>query len=163
MLSDILSYLGPILSFLGGGGLMGILYYKQNKRLKESEAKTAEAQARAAEVDVKSAEIKNLSSSNEEWIRLYHQVLDEKSKLEEQLKTTTDKLDEIYRSKDLAWDRYSDSRAECNKKDMVIAELNWYRCEVNGCPYRKPPRKFGDTEFPKDGVDPNEHPDPEYI
>ena len=66
-------------------------------------------------------------------------------------------------TEDLAWDRYSDSRAECNKKDMVIAELNWYRCEVNGCPYRKPPRKFGDTDFPKDGVDPNEHPDPDYV
>ena len=162
-LSEIFTYLGPLLSFLGGGGLMSIFYFKQNKRLKESEAKSAEAQAKAAEVDVKTAEISNLSASNEEWIKLYQQVQEEKNRVEEQLAVTTDKLDEIYRSKDLAWDRYSDSRAECNKKDMVIAELNWYRCEVNGCPYRKPPRKFGDTDFPKDGVDPNEHPDPDYV
>lgn len=135
---------------------MSILYFRENRRLKKSEAK-------AAEVDVKAAEIHNLSESNEEWIRLYHEVQEEKSRLEEQLRNATDKLDEIYKSKDLAWDRYSDSRAECNKKDMVIAELNWYRCEVNGCPYRKPPRKFGESDFPKDAVDPTEHPDPNYI
>ena len=77
-LSEIFTYLGPLLSFLGGGGLMSIFYFKQNKRLKESEAKSAEAQAKAAEVDVKTAEISNLSASNEEWIKLYQQVQEEK-------------------------------------------------------------------------------------
>ena len=161
ILSNILTYILP--SVLGGGGLVGIFYWKLNKRLKASEVRAAEAQAKAAEVDVKTAEISNLSASNEEWIKLYHNCLEEKNKLEEALASTTDKLDDIYKSKDIAWDRYSDSRAECNKKDMVIAELNWYRCEVNGCPYRRPPRKFGDVDFPKDAVDPNEHPDPNYI
>ena len=75
----------------------------------------------------------------------------------------TDKLDEAYKMKDAAMDRYGDSRTECNKKDMVIAELNWYKCEVNGCRYRKPPRKYGEMDFPKDAINPIEHPDPEYI
>ncbi len=135
---------------------MGIFTWKLNKRLKAAEVK-------AAEVEVKSAEISNLSASNEEWIKLYHNCFEEKSNLEKALADMTDKLDEVYRAKDVAWDRYGDSRAECNKKDMVIAELNWYRCEVNGCPYRKPPRKFGEMDFPKDAVNPVENPDPDYI
>lgn len=152
----LLQVLGYVFTFLSGGGLMGIFYYKLNKRLKAAEVK-------AAEVDVKTKEISNLSSSNEEWIKLYHNCFEEKTKLEGALADMTNKLDEVYRSKDAAWDRYSDSRSECNKKDMVIAELNWYRCEVNGCPYRKPPRKYGEMDFPKDAVNPVENPDPDYI
>lgn len=157
VLTNLLSEtLGYIFTFISGGGLVGIFYWKLNKKLKALEVK-------AAEVDVKSAEISNLSASNEEWVKLYHNCLEEKNKLEETVATMTDRLDEAYRAKDVALDRYSDSRTECNKKDMVIAELNWYRCEVNGCPYRKPPRKFGEMDFPKDAVNPIEHPDPDYI
>jgi len=152
----LLQVLGYVFTFLTGGGLMSIFYFRLNKRLKAAEVK-------AAEVDVKTREISNLSASNEEWIKLYHNCLEEKTKLEGALSDMTNKLDEVYRSKDAAWDRYSDSRSECNKKDMVIAELNWYRCEVNGCPYRKPPRKFGEMDFPKDAVNPIENPDPDYI
>ena len=163
MSETILEVLGYVLPFLGGGGLMSIFYFRLNKRLKAAEVKAAEVDVKAHEVEVKSREIDNLSASNEEWIKLYHNCFEEKTKLEEAVASMTDRLDEVYKSKDLAWDRYSDSRAECNKKDMVIAELNWYRCEVNGCPYRRPPRKFGEMDFPKDAIDPNEHPDPNYI
>ena len=152
----LLQVLGYVFTFLTGGGLMSIFYFRLNKRLKAAEVK-------AAEVDVKTREISNLSASNEEWIKLYHNCFEEKTKLEGALADMTNKLDDVYRSKDAAWDRYSDSRSECNKKDMVIAELNWYRCEVNGCPYRKPPRRYGEMEFPKDAVNPVENPDPDYI
>ena len=152
----LLQVLGYVFTFLTGGGLMSIFYFRLNKRLKAAEVK-------AAEVDVKTREISNLSASNEEWIKLYHNCFEEKTKLEGAVAEMTNKLDEVYRSKDAAWDRYSDSRSECNKKDMVIAELNWYRCEVNGCPYRKPPRRYGEMEFPKDAVNPVENPDPDYI
>lgn len=152
----LLQVLGYVFTFLTGGGLMSIFYFRLNKRLKAAEVK-------AAEVDVKTREISNLSASNEEWIKLYHNCFEEKTKLEGALADMTNKLEDVYRSKDAAWDRYSDSRSECNKKDMVIAELNWYRCEVNGCPYRKPPRKFGEMDFPKDAVNPVENPDPDYI
>ena len=156
-MSEILTYvITSLITFLTTGGIGSIFYFKLHKRLKETEVK-------AAEVEVKSAEISNLSASNEEWIKLYHNCSEEKTKLEEALADATTKLDEVYKSKDMAWDRYSNSRAECNKKDMVIAELNWYRCEVNGCPYRRPPRKFGEMDFPKDAVNPVENPDPDYI
>ena len=156
MSDTLLQVLGYILTFAGGGGLMSIFYFRLNKRLKAAEVKSAE-------VDVKTKEIANLSASNEEWQKLYRNCFEEKTKLEEALASMTDKLDEAYKMKDAAMDRYGDSRTECNKKDMVIAELNWYRCEVNGCPYRKPPRKYGEMDFPKGAVNPLEHPDPDYI
>lgn len=163
-MSEILTYvITSVVTFLTTGGLASIVFFKMQKRLKEMEVKAAEVDVKSHEVEVKSQEIRNLSASNEEWIKLYHNCVEEKNKIEEALASMTDKLDEVYRSKDIAWDRYSDSRAECNKKDMVIAELNWYRCEVNGCPYRKPPRKYGEMEFPKDAINPIEHPDPNYI
>ena len=154
---EIVNYIiTAVVTFLTTGGIGSIFYFRLQKRMKLAEVK-------AAEVDVKSAEIGNLSASNEEWIKLYHNCFEEKTKLEETLATMTDRLDEAYKAKDLALDRFSDSRSECNKKDMVIAELNWYRCEVNGCPYRRPPRKFGEMDFPKDAVNPVENPDPDYI
>lgn len=163
-MSEILTYvITSAITFLTTGGLASIFLFRLNKKLKETEVKAAEVDVKAHEVEVKSQEINNLSASNEEWIKLYHNCFEEKTKLEEALATMTDRLDEVYKSKDLAWNRYSDARAECNKKDMVIAELNWYKCEVNGCRYRKPPRKYGEMDFPKDAINPIEHPDPEYI
>lgn len=160
----LLTYVIPnLITFLATGGLGSIFYFKLQKKLKQTEVKAAEVDVKSHEVEVKSQEINNLSASNEEWIKLYHNCVEEKTKLAEELANMTDKLDEVYRSKDVAWNRYSDTRSECNKKDMVIAELNWYRCEVNGCPYRRPPRKFGEMDFPKDAVDPTENPDPNYI
>lgn len=156
-MQEILStLLGYILTFIFGGGLMSIFYFRLNKKLKAAEVK-------AAEVDVKTREISNLSASNEEWIKLYHICFEEKEKLEEDIEKLSNRLDEVYKSKDTAWDIYSNARSECIKKDMVIAELNWYRCEVNGCPYRRPPRKFGEMDFPADGVNPIENPNPDYI
>jgi hypothetical protein len=156
-MSEILTLvITSLITFVTTGGIGSIFYFRLQKRMKLAEIK-------AAEVEVKSAEINNLSASNEEWIKLYHNCNEEKIKLEEALASMTDKLDDAYKQKDLALDRYGDSRTECNKKDMVIAELNWYRCEVNGCPYRKPPRKFGEMDFPKDAINPVENPDPNYI
>ena len=129
----------------------------------EKDMLAAVAEVKAAEVDVKSAEVKNLSASNEEWIKINANLSESKQRLEEQLANSVEKLDDAHKSKEAAWERYSDCRAECSKKDLVISELNWYRCEVNACPYRKPPRKYGDMDFPKDGVNPVENPDPNAL
>ena len=74
-MSDILlQFLGYLGTFIGGGGLVGIFYFKLNKRLKAAEVK-------AAESDVKTKEIANLSASNEEWIKLYILVMMRRQKL----------------------------------------------------------------------------------
>ena len=92
ILLQLLGYLG---TFIGGGGLVGIFYFKLNKKLKVAEVK-------AAESDVKTKEIANLSASNEEWIKLYNTCNDEKTKLEEELANMTDRFDEAYKMKDAA-------------------------------------------------------------
>ena len=177
-MSEILTYvITSLITFLTTGGIGSIFYFKLQKRTKEAEVRTKEAEvrrneaeAKAAEVDIKTREINNLSSSiqnlsasNEEWIRLYNNCQAEKEKLEKTLEETTKRFDEIYKTKENIYERYMDCKSDCNKKDMVINELNWYRCEVNGCPYRKPPRRYGEMDFPKDAVSPIEHPDPDYI
>lgn len=152
-MSEILYYIiTSVVSALLTGGIGSIFYRKLNKKLKESEVKAAEA-------DVNAAQIKNLSSSNEEWIRLYKNENVEKEKLIEAIYNLTTKVESANSSKDEAWEKYSNCRIECSMKDRIISELNWYRCEVNGCPYRKPPRKYGDCDFPKEGINPVENPD----
>lgn len=152
-MSEILSLIiTGVLSALTTGGIGSIFYFKQNRKLKDAEVKAADA-------DIKTVEISNLSSSNEEWIKLYNNALEEKNRLKEIIRETSDKLDAAYQSKDTAWAKYSDCRQECNKKDLIISDLNWYRCEINACPYRKPPRRYGDMDFPKNGISPIEHPD----
>ena len=145
-MSEILQLvITSLISIIGTGGIGSIVYFKLQKRAKEAEVK-------AVEVDVKTKEITNLSASNEEWIKLYNNCLAEKEKLREVVLIMSDKITEVQKQKDSAWEKYSDCRTESNKKDLVISELNWYRCEVNGCPYRRPPRKYGEIDFPKDGV-----------
>lgn len=145
-MSEILQLvITSLISIIGTGGIGSIFYFKLQKRAKEAEVK-------AVEVDVKTKEITNLSASNEEWIKLYNNCLAEKEKLREVVLIMSNKITEGQKQKDSAWEKYSDCRTESNKKDLVISELNWYRCEVNGCPYRRPPRKYGEIDFPKDGV-----------
>lgn len=160
-MSEILQYLlTSLISIIGTGSIGSIFYFRLQKRLKEAEVK-------AAEVEVKSSEIANLSASNEEWIKLYNSCNEEKRQLEMKMSEVIKKFEEnivnAHKDKDSLWEKLSDCRQECDKKDLYIAELNWYRCEVNGCPYRKPPRKFGQMDFPKEAIDPSENPDPDAL
>lgn len=156
-MSEILQYAFTILiSIIGTSGIGSIFYYRLQKRAKAAEVK-------AAEVDVQTREIANLSASNEEWIKLYNNSLEEKAKLQEFISDLTKQLEEAQKSKESAIEKYSDCRNESSKKDLVITELNWYRCEINGCPYRRPPRKYGELDFPKDGLNPVENPDPNSL
>lgn len=134
-----------LVTLLSAGGIGSIFYFKQERKIKDAE--------------VKSAEITNESSTNEEWKKLCDvksQEIDnlkqQITELNEKLKEKEDKLIEVYNSKESAWEETSNCKIQSAKKDRIISELNWYRCEVNGCPYRKPPRKYGTFDFPKDAV-----------
>lgn len=134
-----------LVTFITTGGLGSIMYFKLQKRLKQAE--------------VKAAEIDNFSSINAEWEKITNKLTNEREELVKELhdqaetiKELQDKIDSINTSKEAAWDECSKSKIECAIKDKLISELNWYRCEINGCPYRKPPRIYGEFEFPSDGV-----------
>ena len=137
-----------VLSCLTTGGLGSILYFRLQKKLKESEVKSAE-------LENKNKEITNMSAVNAEWERICKKLSDERDILLSNIKDDEtiinglhDKIDALNRSKESAWEQYSNCRIDCARKDRMISELNWYRCEVNGCPYRKPPRNYGDFDFP---------------
>lgn len=152
-MSEILQEIIPtVISVLVTGGVGSIFYFRLNKKLKESEVK-------AAELENKSKEIENSASINGEWERISNKLTSEREELvnemhnqSETIKELQDRIEKANSSKEQAWESYSASRIECAKKDRLISELNWYRCEINGCPYRKPPRKFGDFDFPENAV-----------
>lgn len=134
-----------LLTFLTTGGIGSFLYMKQSKKLKDSE--------------VKASEIANESSTNREWENICRMKDDTIAKLEERIenlekssKEKDEKIEELNKSKERAWDETSKTKIQSAQKDRIISEINWYRCEVNGCPYRKPPRKYGTFDFPKDAV-----------
>lgn len=141
-----------IITFLTTGGLGSILYFKLQKKLKESEVK-------ASELENKNKEINNVAIVNSEWEKMTSKLSSEREELVNEIhmqlgviKELQKKIDEANSSKDEAWKSYSNCRIECAKKDRLISDLNWYRCEINGCPYRKPPRKYGDFDFPENAV-----------
>lgn len=142
----------PLITALLTGGIGSIFYFKQNKKLKEFEVK-------AAELENENKKIENSASINSEWERISNKLTKEREELVNEIhmqldviKELQEKIDSANISKDKAWEMYSNSRIDCAKKDRLISELNWYRCEINGCPYRKPPRKYGEFDFPENAV-----------
>lgn len=134
-----------VLTLLTTSGVGSIFYFKQQKKLKE--------------LEVKSAEIANESSTNSEWEKLCHKKDDDINRLEtkinsleENIKEKEIKIENSAKSKEAAWDEKSQIKLESQMKDQEIMSLNWYKCEINDCPYRRPPRKYGKYDFPKDGV-----------
>ena len=136
-MSEILQYvITSLFSLLAGGGIGSIFYFKQQKKLKEMEVKAAEA-------NVKSDEITNLAASNDEWIKLYHESEEKCADLQTRYDTLVNRLEEVHNAKKELWEKYSNSQVECSKKDLVINELNWYKCEINGSPIENPPENSG--------------------
>lgn len=132
-----------LITLLTSGGIGVFLFHKQSKKLKDAE--------------VRAAEINNESATNEEWKKICDSKTEEIEKLNAKLiekdtiiREKDEKIDELNRSKENAWEETSKCKIQCAKKDRIISEINWYRCEVNGCPHRKPPRKFGTFDYPKD-------------
>lgn len=108
-----------VIAVLVGGG--GLLFYKQSKRLKKAEAE-------AAEKAVITKDLENQKSTNDEWIRLYKETKDE-------LIATRAKNAELQNKLQKAVEVEGHQR-------LVINDLEWSRCVVNGCLKRQPPRDF---------------------
>lgn len=149
----------PVITAFLTGGIGSIFYFKQNKKLKEFEVKSAELENENKKLENENKKIDNSASINSEWERIANKLTNEREELVNEIrmqlgviKDLQDKIDNANTSKDKAWEMYSNCKIDCAKKDRLISELNWYRCEINGCPYRKPPRKYGDFDFPENGV-----------
>ena len=118
-MTEIITIISTLFTLIVGTG--GILFYKQSKRLKAAEAA-------AAEKDVLKRDLENQKSTNDEWIRLYEETKEalEKAQLKvNELNTKLQKATELE-----------------GQQRLVINDLAWSRCIVNGCSKRTPPRNF---------------------
>lgn len=107
----ILSSLGTFVATIAG---CGILFYRQNKRIKAAEASNAEQATQHAYVM--------------EWKALYE-------KKEERVDVLEAKLDKV--RSDLREERMSN-----NSLRLENEKLKWAKCTVNGCKNRKPPHYY---------------------
>lgn len=118
-MTEIIVIISTLFTLIVGTG--GILFYKQSKRLKSAEAA-------AAEKDVLKRDLENQKSTNDEWIRLYEETKEalEKAQLKvNELNTKLQKATELE-----------------GQQRLIINDLAWSRCIVNGCSKRMPPRNF---------------------
>lgn len=116
---EIIAIISTLFTLIVGTG--GILFYKQSKRLKAAEAA-------AAEKDVFKRDLENQKSTNDEWIRLYEET-------KEALEKAQSKMYELNTKLQKATELEGQQR-------LVINNLTWSRCVVNGCAKRTPPRDF---------------------
>lgn len=93
-----------------GGG--GVMYFRQNKAAKE---------------------IENESNQSNEWRKLYDEMKGE-------LQSKDSKIDKLYEERK----RYDDDIAELRKRitdlEISLKSERYFRCEVQDCKNRKPPR-----------------------
>lgn len=151
----LLMIISSLATLLTGGGIGVFLYHKQTKKLKEAESKNAEIQNEILIVQKE-------TSVNDQWKEMCEMKSNEIDKLnnkiselEESIKIKDEKIEYLNLKKEEAWNETSKCNISSAKKDRIISEINWYRCEVNNCPHRKPPRKYGTFDFPQGGENPS--------
>lgn len=146
---SLLSLLGTVL--IGGG----VLFYRQTKRFKKAEAKLKEMESASLEKDVLAKDLQNVKTTTAEWISLYEEQKGYSKRLENKIQVLNDEL----KLKNKAINEYKELDT---KQRLLISNLNWARCEVNGCEKRKPPRDFqtliNDIEDMHDNLNENDLP-----
>lgn len=107
--------------------LSGALFYSIRKRKAAAEASQEESKAVATAADG--------------WRKLCEKRDEDVRKKEEEIKIKDAKIDSLYCKINELRDKYSALESKCHDLMMLNAELEWNKCEVNGCTKRKPPRK----------------------
>lgn len=107
--------------------LSGTLFYNSKKR---------KAAARASQEEGKA-----IATAADGWRKLCEKRDEDVRKKEEEIKAKDEKIDLLYNKLNILRDDYSALESKCHNLMMFNAELEWNKCEVNGCAKRKPPRK----------------------
>lgn len=103
------------------GGSVGIIFWRENKKLKQQE--------------VKSAQLDNDKKIIEEWKDMYHEKEKKCNEKDAIIRQHVDKIDRLYQER-------NDAREEVQKRELRIQQLTWYHCTVNNCKNRIPPHVF---------------------
>lgn len=119
-----------ILTFIFGSGsvVSTVLYFKQNKRIKDSEAKKSE-------VDVDSSFIDNLSKINDE----YQESLDICNKDKNYYRTLIGEKDTMIAELN---NKLLNMQIELNKKELELQTIKWWKCTCQKCEKREPPMEI---------------------
>ena len=112
LLNIILGGLATLIGLVGGG--IGIIFWRENKALKQKE--------------VEKASIENELKQAEAWAELYKQ---EHAKCERK----SQEKKELYQERD-------ELKEKLNKAYFRVEQLCWYHCTRNGCTKRVPPHRF---------------------
>lgn len=114
-----------ILTLLVSGGIVGQIAFFNSRKRKEAAAATKE-------------EDDNVRAYADEWKELYEH---EHAEHLEDRKVLNGKIDSLFG--ELSEQRAQMRRLKDEKNDLLLRthELEWNRCEVNGCSRRRPPRK----------------------
>ena len=102
------------------GGSFGIIYWRENKRLKQEE--------------VEGKKIENELKQAEAWQKLFEEEHENSIK---KLVEKSERLRGLYAERD-------GLKEEVNKLTFKVQQLQWFHCTVNGCHRRRPPHVFDD-------------------
>lgn len=108
----IWTIIAALIGLIGGG--IGILYWRENKLLKQK--------------DVESKAIENELKQADAWKKLFDKEC-------ERNKDKSARLRELYALRDSQKEEINDCR-------FRIQQLEWFHCTVNNCPKRQPPHTF---------------------
>lgn len=106
--------------------LSGAIYYNSRKRKEAAIASQEESRAIATAADG--------------WRNLCEKRDDDVRKKEDEIKAKDAKIESLFDKINLLRDRCSDLENKCHELMMLNQELEWNKCEVNGCSKRQPPR-----------------------
>lgn len=107
--------------------LSGALFFSIRKRKAAAEASQEEGKA--------------IATSADGWRKLCEKRDEDVRNKEEEIKVKDGKIDSLYDKINILRDTISGLESKNHDLQMLNAELDWNKCEVNGCPKRKPPRK----------------------
>ncbi len=107
--------------------LSGALFYSIRKRKAAAEASQEEGKAIATAADG--------------WRKLCEKRDEDVRNKDEEIKAKDAKIESLYDKLSVSRDNISSLESKNHDLQMLNAELEWNKCEVNGCSKRKPPRK----------------------
>lgn len=122
-LTTIVNSVCTLLGILGAG--TSVLFYTQNKRMHQAEAKTKEVEAEAHQ--------------SLEWKKLFDQSDADRRDLDK-------KIDALYAERQQLLHTIIERDKTISCKDILIERYKFDRCIVNDCTKRNPPRKYNENK-----------------
>lgn len=103
----------------------GIIFHRQNKRIKEAEAKKQEIENSELVIHQWRERVEDIKQAKEMVDNNYNRLIGEHRNLQA---------------------KYESLQKENQKLELMNQELCWWKCVVRGCPNRKPPRDIDELE-----------------